>query len=276
MKTGAELAADIRGFVPGPSECAFWWLGQLSFVLKLGGRVLYLDPFLSDLPRRRVRPLLAPGDLADADLVLGTHDHIDHIDRAVWPAIAAAAPRARFVVPDLLRDRLARDLGIAAERFLGLDDGRTVESAGVRITGVAAAHELLDRDEATGRYPYLGYLIEGGGPRVYHAGDTCKYEGLEAKLRALGPDVVLLPINGRDARRLRAGCIGNMTFQEAADLAGAVAPGLTVPGHFDMFEGNSEDPERFADYMAVKYPRLRVHVPRHGERVVFRRCGAGG
>ena len=58
-----------------------------------------------------------------------------------------------------------------------------------------------------------------------------------------------------------------MTYQEAADLAGAVRPGLTIPTHFDMFAGNTENPQLFADYMAVKYPDLPVRICRYGDRI---------
>ena len=57
-----------------------------------------------------------------------------------------------------------------------------------------------------------------------------------------------------------------MTYQEAADLAGAIRPGLTIPTHFDMFAANSENPQLFVDYMRVKCPHLATRVPRHGER----------
>ena len=270
MLMGQALVNDIDGCTLAAGECAFWWLGQQSFVVKLGRTIIYLDPFLTPLPGRRVPPLLTPEDLAHADLVLGSHDHADHIDRDAWPAIAQAAPQARFVVPALVARRLARDLGLRTARLIGLDDGRRVAAAGVTIRGFAAAHEFLDRDPRTGRYPYLGFGLDGHGCRLYHAGDTCLYEGLTAKLRRYRPQVVFLPINGRDARRLKANCIGNLTYQEAADLAGALAPRLTVPAHFDMFAGNTEDPALFADYMAVKYPRLRTLVPDYGVRVRVR------
>jgi L-ascorbate metabolism protein UlaG (beta-lactamase superfamily) len=81
---------------------------------------------------------------------------------------------------------------------------------------------------------------------------------------------MFLPINGRDARRLKVNIIGNMTYQEAADLAGALKPGLVVPGHFDMFERNSENPQLFIDYMKVKYPQQKTLIPEHGRRVVAR------
>lgn len=144
------------------------------------------------------------------------------------------------------------------------------------MTAVPAAHEFLDEDPATGLHPYLGYIIEGGGFRLYHAGDTCLYEGMQARLRQWPLDLALLPINGRDAKRLAANCIGNMTYQEAADLAGAVRPGLTVPTHFDMFATNSEDPQLFVDYMRVKYPRLATCIPRHGQRNITARSRPEG
>ena len=271
MLTGQDLIRDVDAAALGPGQCAFWWLGQLSYILKVGDRVLYLDPYLSASPGRTTPPLLAPGDVRHAAVVTGSHDHADHIDRPVWPALAAASPGAKFVVPDLLRKGLAADLRIPEDRFVGLDDGTAAEVGGLRISGVAAAHEFLDRDKASGRHPYLGYVIEASGCRIYHAGDTCRYEGLETHLKRWpGFDLAFLPINGRDAVRLKAGCIGNMTYQEAVDLAGAVGVRLAVPSHWDMFKNNSEDPRKFADYLAVKFPRVRCLVPRHGERVLCR------
>ena len=61
-----------------------------------------------------------------------------------------------------------------------------------------------------------------------------------------------------------------MTFQEAADLAGDLRVELAVPMHWDMFAGNSEDPQKFVDYMAVKYPQIKTWVGQAGEKVVIR------
>jgi L-ascorbate 6-phosphate lactonase len=134
---------------------------------------------------------------------------------------------------------------------------------------VPAAHEFLDQDPVSGRYPYLGFVVAVNGCTVYHAGDTCLYEGIHERLRRVRPDVMILPINGRDARRLAAGCIGNMTYQEAADLAGGLAPGVVIPAHYDMFATNAGDVAAFSAYVRVKYPHQRVLVPSHGERVLI-------
>ena len=271
MITGKPLIDDINDCQVPPGCCAIWWLGQHGFVLKLGKTVLYLDAFLSAYPGRLVEPLLRPGEVTNADLVLGTHDHADHIDRDAWPGIAAASPNAIFIVPELARRGLCNDLAIPPERMVGLDDGRSFQHGELTISAIPAAHEFLGRDEATGMYPYLGYIVQGNGCTVYHAGDTCIYEGMQGLLRQWKLDVAILPINGRDAKRLAANCIGNMTYQEAVDLAGAIAPALTLPAHFDMFEGNRENPQQFIEYMRIKYPHLRTHLPEHGRRFLYRK-----
>lgn len=269
MAAGTALVDDVARRALGTDEGCLWWLGQHGFILKLADTVAYLDAYLSPHPQRRFAPQLAPQEVTNAALVLGSHDHGDHVDRDAWPLMARASPGARFGVPALLLPGLAADLGIEPSRFIGFDEGTEARVAELEVRAVAAAHELLDPDPASGRHPYLGFIVRGNGCTVYHAGDTCRYEGLETVLRSFAPDVMILPINGRDARRLRANCIGNMTYQEAADLAGALKPGLVIAAHFDMFAFNSEDPELFRDYVEVKYPGLRVEIPRHGEPITF-------
>ncbi|OPZ13571.1 MAG: metal-dependent hydrolase [candidate division BRC1 bacterium ADurb.BinA364] len=176
-------------------------------------------------------------------------------------------------MPDLVRPNLIEDLPIAADRYIGLDDGQSTMIGGVKITAIPAAHELLDRDEATGRYPYLGYILEYNGMALYHSGDTCIYEGMQDKLRQWTLDAALLPINGRDAERFKRNCIGNMTYQEAVDLAGAIRPRLTIPTHFDMFANNSENPQLFLDYIAAKYPKIKARMANYGECLIVKKAG---
>ena len=68
MKTGKALIRDINECNLKKGECALWWLGQHGFIVKLGNRVLYFDPFLSRHKKRRIQPLLAPEDVTNADL----------------------------------------------------------------------------------------------------------------------------------------------------------------------------------------------------------------
>lgn len=268
MRKGIELINEIDECILEKGKMSFWWLGQSGFVVKLGELVIYLDVFLSDHPKRNIPTLLKPEEIVNADFIFGSHDHTDHIDRKVWHKLSLSSPNAKFVVPSLLIKSLSADLDIPESRFIGIDDGVTVLNQNLKITGIAAAHEFLDQDARSGNYPYLGFIIEGNGCVLYHAGDTCIYEGMYSKLRKWDKiDVMFIPINGRDAKRFIANCIGNMTYQEAVDLAGSIKPNLVVPSHYEMFTSNSEDPLLFVDYLNAKYPGIKCWIGNHGEMV---------
>jgi L-ascorbate metabolism protein UlaG (beta-lactamase superfamily) len=270
MKRGQELIDDINACRPAVGEAAFWWIGQHSFIVKLGEVVCYIDPFLSELSGRQVPPFLKPSEVTNSTIVLGTHDHADHIDRGALPGILAASPKAKVIIPQLLRQQVVDDLKLDERQVLGIDIDTPIDIAGLTINAVPAAQEFLERDEKTGLHPYLGFVVTGNDFCFYHAGDTCIYEGIWAILRRWKFDLAMLPINGRDAKRLKSGCIGNMTYQEAADLAGSLHIATTVPTHFEMFEANSADPQLFVDYMGVKYPRLHTFIPVHGRRTIVK------
>ena len=240
---------------PAPYGTAvLWWLGQMGLLIKMGDTVLCVDLYASESPKRLVPPPFPTEEAAGITAFLGTHDHSDHMDHASWRVWAKQCPDALFVFPSAHRSSVLAD-GVMEENCRGLNDGENCRIGGITVRAIAAAHEFLAPDPKTGLYPCLQYVIEGNGLRVYHAGDTLRYEGMLPKLRAFGSiDAALLPINGRDGVRYRRNCIGNMTFQEAADLAGELRPGLVMPGHWDMFADNPGDPEAFADYLDAKYP----------------------
>jgi L-ascorbate 6-phosphate lactonase len=270
MLIGKELVDDIASYRGKSCEIAFWWLGQMGFAIRMGELTLYIDPYLEESPERQISPLLAANDIKDADYVFGSHGHSDHLDRIAWSAIHSNSRRTKFVVPKLLVLSLSKELSIPLENIVGMDDGVVYEDGRIKVTGIASAHELLSPEPRTGLHPSLGFIIERDGCKIYHSGDTCKYDGLEKRLVEVGNiDVMFIPINGRDARRYRAGCIGNMDFREAVDLVGMVRPRLGVPAHYEMFEGNSENPMAFAEYLEAKYPERQFWIGAHGTRVVL-------
>jgi L-ascorbate metabolism protein UlaG (beta-lactamase superfamily) len=269
MNSGFSLINEIDECVVAKGNMAFWWLGQLGYAVKLGDVVIYIDAFLSEIPGRNIPALLKPEEIVNADFIFGSHDHIDHIDRDVWYQLSLSSPKAKFIVPKLIVKELSEDLNIPENRFVGIDDGMSVFEGELKITGIAAAHEFLDQDETSGNYPYLGYVIEGNGCVFYHSGDTCIYEGLQSKLKKWDKfNVMFIPINGRNAKRYLLNLIGNMTYQEAVDLVGSLNPKLAVPGHYEMFTDNSENPLLFADYIDVKYPVMKYWIGEHGEMVL--------
>ncbi len=264
MFKNKALIQDINDCSVPKGKVAYWWLGQHGFVYKIGKSILYLDAYLTPNPKRLIAPLLSADEVTHVDLVIGSHDHSDHIDKPSWPLIAKASPQAKFLIPTFCLAKIEKDTGISKNRILTLNASESFEYQGIKITAIASAHEFLSRDEKTGNYPYLGFVIEGNGICFYHSGDTCIYEGLQTTLSAWKLDAVFLPINGRSAEKLKNSIIGNMTYQEAVDLSGNLKPGLTVPTHFDMFEKNTENPQLFLDYLKMKFPLVNGRVPEYG------------
>jgi L-ascorbate 6-phosphate lactonase len=260
--TAATELDRLATLAIGADSVGVLWLGQSGVALRLAGRTVLIDPFLSPHPDRLVPPPFSAADARGVDLILVTHDHLDHLDEDALPLLAAASPTAKVVVPTELVERVAR-LTVERERIVGIDVTGTVELRGLTIHGVPACHG----EEPSDAYrlgPFRGYVVACAGTRVYHAGDTIPFDGLVELLREIGVDLALLPINGRDVEREALGIVGNLDAREAADLATAVGASAVVPLHWDMFAANPGDPASL-----VRAAETTVIVPRRLDPFVY-------
>ena len=137
----------------------------------------------------------------------------------------------------------------------------------VTVHPVPALHGVHVADAYTHGLPgdgdqvrYLGYVLETPAGRLYHAGDTLRWPGQAELLAALGVEVALLPINGRDADREARDIVGNLDPGEALALARDAAVATVVPMHYDLMEGNLGDPDALARLAPTLHPRGRVAV----------------
>src|SRR5690606_25974048 len=174
--TGTGLISSINSLSVPAGAMGYWWLGQGSAGTKLGGQLVWLDPYLDpDLDargtsRRLMAPPVAPEEVTNATVVLLTHDHRGHIDPVSLPGIAAASPSPQIIAPNPHLKRV-NDLIGQSDRNIFVKAGQRVKIGGLEIIPVPAAHERLDEDSALG-HPYLGYVLKIDGLTVYCAGDT--------------------------------------------------------------------------------------------------------
>ncbi len=242
-----------------------WWLGQSGFLVQWRDRHLLLDPYLSDSLTRKYaatdKPhvriserVVSPERLTFIDVVTSTHSHTDHLDAETLGPLAAKNPGLKLIAPEAERSLVAERSGIGPERLLGMDDGVTVEVEEIRITGIPAAHEKLERDHQD-HHRFLGYVIQFGPCTLYHAGDTMMYDGIVERLRPWHIDIAMLPINGRAPERRVA---GNLDGREAAALAHEIGAGVAIPCHYDMFAFNTASPAVFVEACAQLGQPCRV------------------
>ena len=227
------------------------WYGQAGFRLEGGDSRVLIDPFMSDRDNRRYPPVATAEDFGDVTLALCTHEHIDHMDLGFLPKFAHVNREAKIAVPAPVLDQALLG-GLDERRLIGAVPGKEFTDRDVTVHPLPALHGLGDDEPVVYEFldgRFLGYLLDIGGVRVFHTGDGLVYPELAPALRDLRPDVLMLPINGRDQMREADGLVGNMNEAEAAWLAAEVDPLYVVPMHYEMFTGNRGDIGRFASHL---------------------------
>ena len=257
----------LRDVRPPEGALGLAWLGQAGFVVRAGSAFALIDPFLSPRDGRLYESSLLPERAQGVDVVLCTHEHVDHFDAASAPPIAKASPGAIFVVPTPIVD-MVTESGVGGDRVAGIQPGEILEVAGFTIRAVPAMHGVTMKDAygfgeelSGGLIRFVGYVVDAAEVRLYHAGDTIHYPGMEATLSELSVHLAMLPINGRDAEREARGIVGNLSEREAASLAGAIGAEAVIPMHYDLFARNRGYPSRFVESVERDHPSVHVLVP---------------
>jgi L-ascorbate metabolism protein UlaG (beta-lactamase superfamily) len=171
------------------ADASVTWLGHASFrVDSPGGKRIYVDPWLSNpkCPDSEKEP-------ERIDVIAITHGHGDHVGEAV--ELTKRFKPAAVVAMIELKGWLGNQ-GAELDELPGPNKGGTVEAEGVRFTLVNAFHSSSSDDGA-----YLGeaagIVMElENGTKLYFAGDTCVFSGMELIARIYSPDVAILPIGG--------------------------------------------------------------------------------
>ena len=201
--------------LPGSSYTeGLTWLGHASFRWNRGGVVIYFDPWQLN------------GEPHDADLVLISHPHFDHLSGA--DVAKVAKPDTEIVTVAGARAKLeqARVPG----KIHAVKPGDVVTLKNVRIEAVPAynTNKMFHLKENG----WVGFIVEVGGVRIYHAGDT----DFIPEMKEFKADVALLPVSGTYV----------MTAEEAAQAAKAMAAvKVVIPMHYGSIVGTAADAKRF-------------------------------
>jgi L-ascorbate metabolism protein UlaG (beta-lactamase superfamily) len=189
----ATTAGDLRIF----------YIGHGSLAFEFNGLHVYVDPF------SRVADYSA---FPKADLVLITHEHMDHLDLAALGAIRTDA--TAVVWTEICEQQ--QPGGIV------LHNGDETTLQGIRIQAVPAYNMVHKRDDGQPFHPKgagNGYVLTFGEQRIYVAGDT---EDIPEMQSLQGIAVAFLPVN----------LPYTMTPAMAASAARSFHPRILVPYHF--------------------------------------------
>lgn len=241
------------------------WLGHATVLLRLNGLTILTDPHFGDRagprigPRRigRTRSTALPcglDDLPPIDLVLLSHAHLDHWDRATLKRLAKRHTQA--VIPARTRRILPRGFGGVVE--LPWDSraevrGLTVSSLRPRHWG---ARWLVDR-----RRGYNAYLLSDAERRVLFAGDTAHTDSFERALGAApGLDLAIMGIGNYAPWEHQ-----HATPEQVAGMARNLGARRLMPIHHSTFRDTSERIGEPLERLVAAWDGGPIVCPRIGE-----------
>jgi L-ascorbate metabolism protein UlaG (beta-lactamase superfamily) len=198
---------DLEPFRARGPQPRIAWLGQDTFLLAIGGALVLTDPQFSERaspvsfigPRRHVAVPVPLADLPHVDVVVISHNHYDHLDRAsVLGLNAQPGGPPLFLVPLGLRAWL-RGQGI--ENVRELDWWEQVQAHGLTLHLVPAQHFSARTPFDTNETLWGGWIVDHPSFRFYFAGDT-GYGPLFREIgRRFAPiDLAALPIGSYEPR----------------------------------------------------------------------------
>ncbi|MFE0026678.1 MBL fold metallo-hydrolase [Amycolatopsis sp. NPDC059021] len=249
------------------------FLGHSTVRLELGGRVVLTDPVLTSRigALTRVVPAPDPRYWADADLVLISHLHGDHLH---LPSLRLIGASTRIVVPRGSGSWLAKRGFRHVEEIA---EGETITDGDLRITATRAVHSGHRWGPRLTHGPQsaaVGHLVTDGATTVYSAGDTDLFD----EMAGLGPvDVALLPVWGWGPNLGP----GHLDPERAAVAAGLLRARIAVPVHWGTLavRGLSrtarmrrlliDPPRRFAAAVAAAGHPCDVLLTEPGENVAL-------
>ncbi len=213
------------------------WLGHSAFALSHDGTTVLVDPWLTGNPKGAVS-----AEEVQADAILLTHGHQDH-----GPQDAVAIAKRTGATIQAITE-IAGELGAEGVDTIDTNIGGTATYDWGSARLVPAFHtSTTPKGTVT---PAAGLVIEIGGKRIYHLGDTALFSDLALPGRRGKIDVAIVPIGGHYT-------MDRFDAVVAAELIGA---DVVIPCHYGTFPPIETDAEAF---------KADVEQAGHGQVVVL-------
>lgn len=209
------------------------WLTQAGFLFKNSRLQVLVDPYLADtmgeINPKKARKIPVDESFFDIkpDLILITHDHVDHCNEETLKKFLSASEKTITILAS--EGAYKHLLPLAEDHNLVLLAPHTVWSEG-GITFYSVHAEHSDRSA-------VGFILDDGKKTYYVSGDTLyNYDVIDDVLDLVedGVDYAFLPINGRG---------NNMNAKDAADFAYEIGAKNAIPTHYGLID--NIDPESF-------------------------------
>lgn len=255
-----------------PEGLALWYLGCNGFVVKSsGGTIVYIDPYLGigDPPRtvRMIPVPFDPEDVREADAVLGTHEHTDHVH----------GPSQAPILENTGAQFYATDSGQAVveeEDWTGRwdvsEDQLTEISEGETITVGDLTINVEPANDPDAEHP-VSFVFEHDAGTFFHGGDARpgafesvgeRYD-IDLGVLAFGAVGMIPDKETGEPQRTRWYNDENAIVEAANELE----LDTLVPTHWDMWKGMTTEPTVLHNHAnSFPYPAT-LEIAEIGDRI---------
>jgi L-ascorbate metabolism protein UlaG (beta-lactamase superfamily) len=198
------------------------WTGHAGFKILYGNKKMYIDPYKLTKKYKNI---------FDADIVLITHNHFDHLSIEDLKNII----NERTVIVSA-QECLSQLKPLKVKESIGIDPRNNVRVDDLAVEAVPAYN--VNKEFHPKNDKKIGFIIEFGNDRIYHTGDS----DLIPEMKDTNPTIVLIPVSGTYV----------MTAEEASKAVNEmINPKIAIPMHYGTIVGNKEDAVRFSELVTV-------------------------
>ncbi len=201
------------------------WLGHGCWLIETGATKILLDPFLNDQPTAPVK-----ADEVDADFILVSHGHFDHVADA---ASIANRCGATIVAGYEIATWFSQSHQVAKTVGMNIGGGVDLPFGHVKMTNALHSSQLPDGSDGGHA---AGFLLTIEDRRIYFACDT----GLMTDMQWIGRgglDVAVLPI----------GDLFTMGPEDSMVATLMLKPRHVLPAHYNTWAPIAQDAAAWAD-----------------------------
>ena len=215
------------------------WLTQAGLLFENDKITALVDPYLSDscdVDGKRRIPVDESFLEVDPDVILITHSHPYHLDKATLDKLLSRASKEVTILAGGAAYKKLRSFGYSHNVVL-LTPHTVWSECGVTFYSVKAEHSERDA---------VGFILDDGDKTYYVSGDTLyNFDVIDDCLDLVedGVDYAFLPINGRG---------NNMNAKDAADFAYEIGAKCGVPIHYGLFDDINPEVFDFEDKIFLK------------------------
>jgi len=213
-----------------------WWLGGSSYVLKTPQSLIYVDLFTGPAPSdtltkltKDIPDLIDPAEIKKADLVLSTHEHIDHCHQESLLPIYESTKAIFVGAPSSVKHFKA--WGFDEQRIIELRPQQSFHLLDVNILA-QPNKDCADKDA-------VSYLFQVGNICLFEGGDSLYFDEFKAIGKKWDIDIALLNYftDPPDVEFVQT-----MVPSEVAQAAQDLGASILIPKHWDIWKELKANP----------------------------------